>query len=70
MPPTEAACACCSSDVGLVSPAFPGTWAGLGPLWAALRMAWAVAVAVLSIRPSRSEGGELGGEVVEAQRAL
>jgi hypothetical protein len=60
----------CAGYVGLVSFAFPGTWAGLSPLWSALCMAWAVAVVVLATRPSRSELGELRGEVVEAQRAL
>jgi hypothetical protein len=60
----------CAGYVGLVSFAFPGTWAGLSALWSALCMVWAVAVAVLSFRTERSELGELRGEVVEAQRTL
>jgi hypothetical protein len=60
----------CAGYLGLVSFAFPGTWAGFGPLTSALCMAWGVAVAVLALVPGTSEQRELRGEVVEAQRAL
>lgn len=39
----------CAGYFGLVSFAFSGTWAGLSPLWSVLCMAWALAVAVLSV---------------------
>ena len=55
--------------VGVVSYAFPTTWAGFGPVLSVLCVAWAAAVAGTSlVRPLQR--GELGGEVVEAQRAL
>lgn len=60
----------CAAYLGVVSYAFPGTWAGLSPLWSGLAIAWALAVAVLSVTGSRSEAGEFGGEVVEAERTL
>jgi hypothetical protein len=57
--------------VGLVSYAFPGTWAGFSPSWSVAVMAWAAAVALFAVIPAvRSEPGELRGEVVEAERAL
>jgi hypothetical protein len=56
--------------VGLVSAAFPGTWAGFSPAWSVACMAWAAAIALLAVLPVRSEPGELRGEVVEAERAL
>ena len=60
----------CAGYLGLVSFAFPATWAGFSPSWSALCMAWGAAVAVLaSPRPGYSLR-ELGGEVVEAERAL
>jgi hypothetical protein len=59
----------CAGYVGVVSYAFPTTWAGFPPVWSVLCVAWAVAVALLAALP-RSEQGELRGEVVEAQRAL
>jgi hypothetical protein len=59
----------CAGYVGVVSYAFPGTWAGLGPEESALCVGWAVAVALLAVLP-RLQVGELRGEVVEAQRAL
>ena len=34
----------CAGYVGLVSFAFPSTWAGLSPLWSVLCMAWAAAI--------------------------
>ncbi len=59
----------CAGYVGVVSYAFPATWAGFDPLWSVLCVAWAAAVALLSALP-RSEQRELRGEVVEAERAL
>ncbi|WP_422677982.1 hypothetical protein [Blastococcus brunescens] len=56
--------------VGLVSSAFPGTWGGFSPSWSVACMAWAAAVTLLALVPSRSEPGQLRGQVVEAQRAL
>jgi hypothetical protein len=56
--------------VGLVSYAFPGTWAGFSPSWSVAVMAWAAAVAVLALVPARSEPGQLRGQVVQAQGAL
>jgi hypothetical protein len=40
--------------LGLVSWAFPDSWASLSPLWSALCVAWGVAVAGLAAIPSRS----------------
>jgi hypothetical protein len=54
----------------VVSYAFRGTWAGLLPTWSVLCIVWGVAVAVVALVPVRSELGELGLEVVEAQRTL
>lgn len=59
----------CAGYVGVVSYAFPATWAGFDPLWSVLCVAWAAVVALLSVL-SRSEQRELRGEVVETQRAL
>jgi hypothetical protein len=56
--------------VGLVSFAFPDSWAGFSPAWSVLCLAWGLGVAVLGLVPPRLELGELGGEVVEAERAL
>jgi hypothetical protein len=56
--------------VGLVSYAFPDSWAGFSPTWSVLCLAWGLAVAVLALVPPRLQLGELGGEVVEAERAL
>jgi hypothetical protein len=56
--------------VGMVSSAFPGTWAGFSPAWSVACMAWGATVAVLALAPSRSEPGQLRREVVEAERAL
>jgi hypothetical protein len=60
----------CAGYLGLVSFAFPGTWAGLSPTWSALCMAWGTAIAALALAGPRLERGELRGEVVEAERAL
>jgi hypothetical protein len=60
----------CAGYLGLVSFAFPGTWAGFSPLWSALCMAWGLAVATLAFPERRSETRELGFEVVEAERTL
>jgi hypothetical protein len=57
----------CAGYVGLVSYAFPGSWAGLGPLWSASCMAWGGAVAALALPRRPSEQRELRGEVVQAQ---
>ncbi|NYJ04941.1 hypothetical protein [Petropleomorpha daqingensis] len=56
--------------LGLVSVAFPDTWAGFSPTWSVLCLAWGFAVAVLALVPPRLQLGELRGEVVEAERAL
>lgn len=39
----------CAAYVGLVSAAFPGTWAGFPPAWSLACMAWGAALAVLSL---------------------
>jgi hypothetical protein len=56
--------------VGLVSLALAGAWAGFSTPWSLLCLAWGAAVAGLALAAPRSEPGELGGEVVEAERAL
>lgn len=57
--------------LGLVSLAFPGAWAGLGPAWSALCLVWGAAVAGFALAAPRAlQLRELGGEVVEAERAL
>jgi hypothetical protein len=58
----------CAGYVGLVSFAFPGSWAGVPELRSALCIGWGIAVAVLSLIPLQPS--QLRGEVVEAQRAL
>jgi hypothetical protein len=60
----------CAGYLGLVSLAFPGTWAGLDTLWSILCMTWGVAVGALAVAAPRLESRELRREVVEAQRAL
>ena len=60
----------CAGYLGLVSFAFPDSWAGFGPVWSALCIAWGLAVAALSIPPARLQPAELVGEVVEAERTL
>jgi hypothetical protein len=60
----------CAGYLGLVSSAFPATWAGFGATWSLLCLAWGVAVALVALVAPRSEPGELRGEVVEAERAL
>lgn len=60
----------CAGYVGVVSFAFPGAWAGVSPTWSVLGAAWGAAVAVLALAAPRSQPGELGGEIVEAERAL
>jgi hypothetical protein len=56
--------------LGLVSFAFPGTWAGFSSIWSVLCMVWGVAIATLAAVAARLQPGELRGEVVEAERAL
>ena len=57
--------------VGLVSFTFPGAWAGFSPTWSALGAVWGAATAGLSLAAPRPlQPCELGGEVVEAERAL
>ena len=56
----------CAGYLGLVSVAFPGTWAGFTPLWSWLSIAWGVAVALVAVVP-RLQLRELRREVVEAQ---
>jgi hypothetical protein len=53
--------------LGLVSFAFPATWAGLPPLGSALCLAWGAAVAVLAVAAPRLQPRELRREVVETQ---
>lgn len=60
----------CAGYLGLVSFAFPGSWAGLNPTWSLLCTAWGAAIAGLALAAPRSQPGELRREVVEAQRAL
>ena len=58
----------CAGYLGLVSVAFPLTWAGLEPVWSWLCMGWGAAVAVLAVAaPRRLQPGELRREVVETQ---
>jgi hypothetical protein len=58
----------CAGYVGLVSFAFPATWAGVPRLESALCIGWGVAVLLLSVLPLQPR--QLRGEVVEAERAL
>jgi hypothetical protein len=58
----------CAGYVGLVSFAFPGSWAGVPELESVLCIGWGVAVAVLALLPLQAR--QLRGEVVEAQRTL
>jgi hypothetical protein len=44
----------CAGYLGVVSAAFPSTWAGFDPLWSWLCLAWGVAVAVLALPGSGS----------------
>ena len=44
----------CAGYVGLVSYAFPGTWAGFEPGWAVICMAWAAVVATLAVLAPRA----------------
>lgn len=60
----------CAGYVGLVSFAFPAAWAGFSPAWSVLCIGWGTAVAGLALAAPRSQPGELGGQVVEAERAL
>jgi hypothetical protein len=59
----------CAGYLGVVSYAFPATWAGFDAGWSVLCVAWAAAVALGSLLPPL-ERRELRGEVVEAQRPL
>jgi hypothetical protein len=59
----------CAGYLGVVSYAFPATWAGFDAGWSLLCVAWAAAVALGSLLPPL-ERRELRGEVVEAQRPL
>ena len=60
----------CAGYLGLVSLAFPFTWGGVSALWSVLCLAWAAAITGLAIAAPRSQSRQLGGEVVEAERAL
>ncbi len=60
----------CAAYLGLVSFAFPGSWAGLSPTWSVLCVAWGAAVTGLSVAAPRLQLRELRGEVVEAEGAL
>ena len=61
----------CAGYLGLVSLAFPATWAGFSPLWSVIAMTWGAAIAVLAFAAlGPLQPRELGGEVVEAERAL
>jgi hypothetical protein len=60
----------CAGYLGLVSYAFPATWAGFDATWSLLCLAWGVAVTAVGLAAPRSEPGELRGEVVEAERTL
>ena len=53
--------------VSFISVAFPGTWAGLAPIWSWLCLGWGATVAVLALPAPRLQPGELRREVVEAQ---
>jgi hypothetical protein len=45
----------CAGYVGLVSYAFPGTWAGVGPAWSLGCVAWGVAVLALAVPGARRQ---------------
>jgi hypothetical protein len=62
----------CAGYLGLVSYASPGDpWGSVGPGWSLLCLGWGVAVAALAVPRARElQPGELGGEVVEPERAL
>jgi hypothetical protein len=68
--PLGVAAGICAGYVGLVSFAFPAAWAGFSPTWSVLCIVWGAAVAGLALAAPRSQPGELGGEVVESERAL
>ena len=44
----------CAGYVGLVSYAFPGTWAGFEPGWSVICVAWAASVAALAVLAPRA----------------
>jgi len=68
--PLGVAAGICAGYVGLVSFAFPAAWAGFSPTWSVLGIVWGAAVAGLALAAPRSQPRELGGEVVETERAL
>jgi hypothetical protein len=68
--PLGVAAGLCAGYVGLVSFAFPAAWAGFSPTWSVLCIVWGAAVAGLALAAPRSQPSELGGEVVETERAL
>jgi hypothetical protein len=47
----------CAGYLGLVAFAFPLTWAGFGPLWSALCIAWGASVAGLAVAGPRALSG-------------
>jgi hypothetical protein len=59
----------CAAYLGLVSSVFPDAFAGFGPVWSLLCLAWGAAVVLVAAVP-RLQGRQLRGEVVEAQGAL
>ena len=52
--------------VGLVSFAFPGTWAGLGPAWSVVCLVWSVAVVALAVLGPRPRPSDVGAQAVPA----
>ncbi|MGY1617126.1 hypothetical protein ACI797_10320 [Geodermatophilus sp. SYSU D00691] len=46
----------CAGYLGVVSYAFPVTWAGLDPTWSVLCLVWAAALVAVSLAPARSAG--------------
>jgi hypothetical protein len=61
----------CAGYLGLVSFAFPGSWAGFSATWSVLCAVWGAGIAGLALTaPGPLQAGEFRREVVEAQRAL
>lgn len=59
----------CAGYVGLVSYAFPGTWAGFEPGWSVICVAWAASVAALAVLAPRAAPAPRRGRRVPAAPA-
>jgi hypothetical protein len=58
-----ASAALCATYLGLVSCAFPGTAAGLGPVWSVLCLTWGLAVGLVVGSPGGTGAPVRGGRV-------